>query len=76
MKMTTEAPPIAERKTTTAWYVGDTCVITEQRDGRYNISDWHSLNEDGLRRVHACLGQVLTDLAASRTSLPSNGQQP
>ena len=52
------------RRTTTAWYVKDTPIVTEQPNGRYHISDWHSLDANGLKRVHAVLGNLLMDLAA------------
>ena len=62
--ITITTPPAVVRKTTTAWYIKDTPIVTEQPNGRYHISDWHSLDANGLKRVHAVLGNLLMDLAA------------
>jgi hypothetical protein len=55
-----------ERRTTEFWCVGGDKIIEECLNGRYSIVDWHMLDLDGLRRVHAVLGHVLTDLTAAQ----------
>jgi hypothetical protein len=43
--------------------VGKDKVVEERDEGRYTITDCAMLDLQGLRRVHAVLGCVLSDLA-------------
>ena len=54
-----------ERRTTEFWCVGDAKIVEECPNGRYCIVDWFMLDMDGLRRVHAVLGHVLSYLATA-----------
>ncbi len=60
---------------TKAWYAIEdgkrTRVVDEQPNGNYSISDWHNLTVEQLRRVHAVIGEVLTDLATPDVEAPS-----
>ena len=58
--------PVVRQVTTRAWYIGDHNVVKEQTDGRYALTDWYNLDRSALTRLHAALGQILTDIAANK----------
>ena len=51
------------------WRVDNLTIVRENPDGTYNIADWHHLTIPELRRVHAVLDYILTDVSVRDSSI-------